>query len=138
MPRLKAANNAESTLNISITSTDATFTVVDASMFPAAPFRVTVDTEIMEVGAIDKPTNTFSSVTRGLEGTLATSHASGARVENRLTAGYLSELADANHTHPDYASSATRQDETTALVVEVRTTDPTTPEVGRIWLRSDL
>lgn len=35
-------------------------------------------------------------------------------------------------------ATAIREDETKALTVEVRSTDPTTPEVGRLWLRSDL
>lgn len=94
MPRLKAGNNAKSTLAAAIDAVQTSFTVVDASLFPDPPFRVTIDAEIMEVGAIDRATNTFSSVTRGVEGTAAAPHAQGANVENRFTAGTLAELAD--------------------------------------------
>jgi len=69
------------------------FTVADASIFPVPPFRITIDNEIMEVGAKDNPTNTFSSVLRGQEETTAASHANDAVVENRLTAGTYGELA---------------------------------------------
>jgi len=95
MPRLKAANNARTTLSQSIDATATSFTVNDASIFPSPPFRITIESEIMEVGAKDNVTNTFSSVQRGLEGTTATSHSNGVPVENRLTAGTYEELATA-------------------------------------------
>jgi hypothetical protein len=94
MPRLKSANNALTTLVAGIDNAATTFTVVDASSFPVAPFMVTVGDEIMEVGAIDTGTNTFSSVSRGQEGTTAAAHSAGDPVENRFTAGTHGELAD--------------------------------------------
>lgn len=36
------------------------------------------------------------------------------------------------------SSESVRAESTTKLVVEVRTDDPVSPEVGRIWFRSDL
>ncbi|MDK2902081.1 MAG: hypothetical protein PWR14_985, partial [Thermosediminibacterales bacterium] len=99
MPRLKAANNAITTLVSGIDAVVTSFTVTDASKFPEAPFRITIDAEIMEVGAIDKGNNIFSNVQRGLEGTTAASHNAGATIENRWTAGTYDELVDANHTH---------------------------------------
>lgn len=93
MPRLNAANNARTVLAEAITSDATSFTVADAAAFPAPPFRVTVENEIMEIGAKDDQLNTFSSVQRGLEGTAAASHPEGATVENRLTAGTYAELA---------------------------------------------
>lgn len=93
MPRLKAANNARTTLAAAIDAVQTSFTVTDASLFPDPPFRITVDAEIMEVGAIDRVTKTFSNVTRGVEGTAAAPHAAGASVENRFTAGTYDELA---------------------------------------------
>ncbi|MGY0692991.1 hypothetical protein ACW2QC_09410 [Virgibacillus sp. FSP13] len=91
MPRLNAANNANSTLSSAIDSTQTTIDVVDASEFPAVPFRLTIDDEIMEVSAVSG--NTFT-VERGLENTTATSHKSGTKVENNYTAGTHKELAD--------------------------------------------
>lgn len=92
MPRLKAANNAKTTLSQDINATATSFNVADGTLFPDAPFLASVDDEIMEIGA--KSVNTFSSVLRGQEGTTAASHLSGANVGNRFTAGTLAELAD--------------------------------------------
>lgn len=92
MARLKAANNARTTLAQTIDATVTSFTVADASIFPDPPFRITIDDEIMEVGAKDNATNTFSNVIRGVENTISASHDSGAVVENRFTAGTLAEL----------------------------------------------
>lgn len=93
MPRLKSANNASTTLNGSLAINTTSFSVFNASLFPAAPFRITVDAEIMEVGTNDIVGNTFSSVVRGVEGTTAATHSTGATVENRLTSGTYNELA---------------------------------------------
>lgn len=90
MPRLKAANNAKTTLSQDINATATSFNVADGTLFPDAPFLASVDDEIMEIGA--KSVNTFSSVLRGQEGTTAASHLSGANVENRFTAGAYEEL----------------------------------------------
>lgn len=94
-PRLQVSNNAQTTLAASITAAAVTLTVANASNFPAAgPFRITIDAEIMEIATIDKSTNTFSGITRGLEGTVAAVHNAGASVENRFTAGSFAELGD--------------------------------------------
>lgn len=90
MPRLKAANNAKTTLSQDINATATSFNVADGTLFPDAPFLASVDGEIMEIGA--KSVNTFSSVLRGQEGTTAANHLSGANVENRFTAGAYEEL----------------------------------------------
>lgn len=92
MPRLQAANNAVSTLAASIGSNDTSLSLEDASSFPDPPFRITINAEVMEVGA--KSGNTFSSIQRGLEGSSKVSHDQGDYVENRWTAGTLAELAD--------------------------------------------
>jgi hypothetical protein len=105
MPRLQSANNAQTTLNVNITSATTSFTVVNSTLFPNAPFRITIDAEIMEVTAINKTTHTFT-VTRGQEGTVAAAHSTGATVENRWTAGTHGELADANHTHSNATTGA--------------------------------
>jgi hypothetical protein len=93
MPRLNSSNNADTTLAAGITATSTSLTVADASLFPNAPFRITVDAEIIEVGAINRTTNTFSSLIRGQEGTTAASHSAGASIQNRFTAGTYAELA---------------------------------------------
>ena len=91
MARLNAANNARTTLSADITASQTSFTVAGGAIFPAPPFKITVDNEIMEVGA--KSTNTLSEVLRGREGTTAASHTSGSIVENKLTADAYNELA---------------------------------------------
>src|SRR5690606_21714184 len=99
-PRLKAVNNAKTTLTSSISAGDTTFQVDDSSTFPdEGPFRITIDAEVMEVGAINKVTHTFSNVQRGLEGTMSAAHDSGAEVTMRFTAGMHAELAGVKHDH---------------------------------------
>lgn len=94
MARLNAANNARTTLSSSITASATSFSVANGSILPATPFMITIDNEIMEVGG--KSGNALTSVLRGREGTTAVTHASGAVVENRLTAGSYNELATAD------------------------------------------
>ena len=103
MPRLNFKNNSFTFLAEAITDVQTSFTVVDASALPAVPFRVTLldgasksdaAVEIIEVGAKDTGTNVLSSVLRGREGTVAAAHASGNRMENRLTAATAIDYAD--------------------------------------------
>jgi len=90
LSRLNAANNAQTLLVGAITDTDTVMTVLDGSIFPEPPFLVTVEDEIIEVGA--RSGNVFSSLLRGQEGTAAASHAAESLVENRMTAGMYSNL----------------------------------------------
>ena len=94
MPRLKASNHGATTITAAIDAIQTSFVVADASSFPDAPFRITIDAEIMEVGAIDRETNTFSNITRGVEGTESAPHEAQAVVTNRFTAGTFNELID--------------------------------------------
>ena len=89
---LNAANRARTALSGAITATATSFSVEDASSFPKPPFAITVEDEIMEVGTVSG--NTFSNVTRGLEGTVAVAHEQGAPVENRFTAGTYNRMVD--------------------------------------------
>lgn len=89
MPRLSAANNAESILTNAVSESDTSITVDDASVFPVAPYRLTIEDEIIEVSAVSGNTLT---VIRGMEETTAVSHNAGAKVENRMTAGTYKEL----------------------------------------------
>lgn len=116
LPRLKAANNALTTLSANLTSTDVSLTVASAAVFPVAPFRIEIDAEIIEVGAINVGTNTLSSLLRAQEGTVAAAHTSGATVENRWTSGMYGEL-----------ESGLAQN-----------TAPTSPYVGMWWTDTSL
>ncbi len=104
MPRLKSANFAVTELTAGINASATSLEVADASLFPAeGPFVIIVHDntpgfagvkEIMEVGSIDKNTNTFSSILRGRENTSAVAHGAGSRVECAWTAGTHAELED--------------------------------------------
>lgn len=127
MPRLKTANNARTALAESVGDTQTSLVVVDATGFPAPPFRITVDDEIMEVTQVNGTTWT---VIRAVEGTVAAAHNSGATVENRWTAGTYSELAGLD----DLAGA--RTDDTKPLVVEVSSSAPSSPVNGQVWYDS--
>ncbi len=88
MSRELLANNAQTTLSAAITTTGATtLTVTSASAFPATgTFRVLVDSELMSVTGVSGTTFT---VTRGVEGTSAATHTSGATISQVITAAGL-------------------------------------------------
>lgn len=88
------ANNAQSTLAAAITSSATSFNVASAASFPAAPFVIVIDSEILNVTAVSGVTFT---VQRAQEGTTAAAHASGATVLGAVTAGALKNLARAAH-----------------------------------------
>ena len=75
-------NTAETTLNEALDNSETGVDVVDASVFPAVPFRVKVEDELMLVTAI--ATNTLT-VTRGIEGTSAVSHSTALAIVHVLT-----------------------------------------------------
>ena len=84
------ANLARTNLNGDITNIATSITVLSATAFPSSPqFRIVVDLEIMIVTGISGTTWT---VTRGVEGTSAVAHSSGATVVLVLTAGSLPQL----------------------------------------------
>jgi hypothetical protein len=82
------ANQAVSTLSAAITTaTAASCSVVDATAFPATGnFRIKIDDELLIVTAVAG--NTFTII-RGVEGTTAATHGSGANVIHLLTKGSL-------------------------------------------------
>jgi hypothetical protein len=84
----KFTNNAVTTLSAAITTTTATScTVTDATAFPTTGnFRIKIDSEILLVTGVAGATFT---VTRGVEGTVPATHASGATVIHLLTKGGL-------------------------------------------------
>jgi hypothetical protein len=88
------ANNASSTLGSSINSSVTSLTVASAATFPSSgEFRILIDTEIMKVTAVSSTTFTVS---RGVEGTTAASHTSGAAVTGILTADAMRAYRENN------------------------------------------
>lgn len=86
-------NFAGSTLTNAISNSDTSITVFDGSMFPTAPFRVTIDTEILYITA--KVSDTVWAVTRGYDGSVATTHNQNILVEQNWSAGDVKDFADA-------------------------------------------
>jgi len=83
------ANNASSTLNGTITSSQTTLVVNSATGFPSVPqFRILVDSEIMLVTGVSGTTFTIS---RGVENTTQASHTNGATVTHIFTAGAITQ-----------------------------------------------
>ena len=82
------ANQSVTTLSAALTTTTATScTVTDATTFPATGnFRIKIDAEILLVTGV---VGTTFTITRGVEGTQAATHASGSNVIHLLTKGGL-------------------------------------------------
>lgn len=91
-------NNASSVLKRSLSSTETSLEVLDASTFPVLTagtyFKITLDTgvsqEIIEVNA--RSGNVLSGLVRGSEGTTAAFYPAGTRVEVRTTAATLNQV----------------------------------------------
>jgi len=104
MARLNAANNATTTLNGSINDSVTSLIVTDASLFPTAPFMITMGNEIMRVTSTSG--NTFDTLERAQEGTSATSHTSGDEVVNNWTKGTYEEIyAELDAKVPQYGNT---------------------------------
>jgi hypothetical protein len=106
------SNTAVSTtLDGAINSAVTSLVVADATGYPAVPFAIRIDAglateEVILVGA--KSSTTFSSLTRGYDGTSAAAHTSGAAVEHVLVAADLEETnAHLNATPATAADSDT-------------------------------
>jgi hypothetical protein len=94
-------NNAVNSLDGDIDASQTTLDVLDATGFPATGnFRIVVGSEIMLCTGVASETLT---VVRGLEGTSAASHLSGAAVGHILTAGGLQQWGRDNFPLWDYA-----------------------------------
>lgn len=88
----KFANNAQTTLVGDINDSVTSIIVASGSGFPAAEqFRIRIDNELLLVTAGGSGSTTWT-VTRGVEGTTATSHCGGALVTHGLTAGAIQNL----------------------------------------------
>jgi len=88
---VNASNNAVAKLSSNINSSQTSLTVDDASVFPDAPFLITVNEEIMRVTRVSSNSLT---VQRAREGTSASSHNAGSNVENNFTAGTYQALVE--------------------------------------------
>ena|SRR5690625_4323891 len=88
---VNASNNAVAKLSSNINSSQTSLTVDDASIFPDAPFLITVNDEIMRVTRVSGNSLT---VQRAREGTSASSHNAGSNVENNFTAGTYQALVN--------------------------------------------
>lgn len=92
------ANNASTTLASAIGTTDTVISITDGSRFPTPGpdefFLITISNgasfEVIEVRG--RVGNMLTSCVRGRDGTAAQPFAAASRVENRLTAGALSEF----------------------------------------------
>lgn len=93
------ANNAETTLVTTVSSTGTSLVVSSAVAFPTPAtgqfFSITLDDgdNVEIVYVYGRSGNTFTSCARGQEGTTARAYAQGTLVECRLTAGAISEFA---------------------------------------------
>jgi hypothetical protein len=87
----QVANVPQSILVGAIASGDSSLVVASATLFSTTGFfRIKIDQELIGVATVSG--TTFSSLTRGLEGTTAAAHANGALVTQVLTAAGLLAL----------------------------------------------
>jgi len=105
--RINVANNGQTELDSSITDTDTTVSVLDASVFAEAPIQVTLvdsngNLEIVEVGNVDEENDNLEDVSRGVDGTTAQSFDTGSLVEDRFNRGTYNELVGENVTQIPY------------------------------------
>lgn len=89
-------NQSQTTLNGALNNSQTNVVVTSATGFPAANFRIIVDSELMLVTTVSS--NTFT-VTRAAESTTAATHSNGATVTHVLTAASLVQaITDRNWT----------------------------------------
>jgi hypothetical protein len=127
---IKFANNASTTIATDILANTTSISVVNAADFPDLPaatdyFYSTLEdaggnVEVIKVTAINKTTNTFTTVVRGQETTTARAYTAGARIECRLTAGSLDEVVDGANNAAQYNTTTYAIDQnTTANIYDV-------------------
>ena len=81
--------NTETKLANGISAVETNVVVVDPSSYPAAPFAIAIDEEVMEVTGVAQTTFT---VTRGFGGTTAVAHGIGAPVRQVLIAEDFADI----------------------------------------------
>jgi hypothetical protein len=94
MGTYQRSNFAETTLAAPIITTNGTaITVTSGASFPAVPFLVTIDTEILK--CTDKGIGDIAwTVTRGEQSSTAATHLIAAAVQNNITAGDFTPLVE--------------------------------------------
>jgi hypothetical protein len=94
MGSVNRSNFGETTLAAPIVTTNGTAIVVTSgASFPAVPFLVTIDTEILK--CTDKGIGDLAwTVTRGEQSSTAATHVNGTKVENNITAGDFTPLVE--------------------------------------------
>lgn len=90
---LNYSNDLEVELVNGVTASDTSLAIKPVFNLPFPPFRLTFtdNLEIVEVTSVDLATWALT-VIRGLEGTVATSHPAGTKLQNRLTRGSLEDI----------------------------------------------
>jgi hypothetical protein len=118
------ANQAATTLVSAIGAGDLSITVQSAAHFPVAPeFRIRLSQELMLVTGV---AGTTWTVTRGIEGTSAASHAIGTAVTAVLTAGGLDEMR--SEIEGEHLTAGSLASATTTVVVSAATA----PTAGQV------
>ena len=84
---------APTLLDGGITDVAVTLDVVSSTGYPAVPFKIRIDAEVIAVGA--KASNTFSSLTREVDGTTKVAHSDQTQVEHVVTAEDIMPRFDA-------------------------------------------
>lgn len=85
------ANNAETTLSGALDATATTVPVASTTLFPASGV-ISIDAEIISYAS--KDATNFLTCVRGVDGSAAATHSSGAVVKGRIVAGHLAALRD--------------------------------------------
>lgn len=89
--RLNVANNAETKLSETVTASDTTMKVANASVFPEVPFLMTMNRNEEIVKVIDASGNKLT-VERSQEETTAQDWVADTVIQHHLTAGMYEEL----------------------------------------------
>ncbi len=74
----------DTTLNGAITNVATSLVVVSATGYPVVPFNIQIENEVIRVGA--KSGTTFSTLTRGYDGTTGVAHVDGSAVSHVVIA----------------------------------------------------
>lgn len=99
----KYANDIATTTTEALDNSELGVDVTSVTGFPAVPFRIRIDDELMLVTAVASLTFT---VTRGIEGTSAVSHLTGADVVHVLTERGLKNASGIREIYRSFATSA--------------------------------
>lgn len=99
MPTQFSNTAVETTLDGGISDSATTLDVADASGYPDVPFNIQINDEVVRVGA--KSSLTFSSLTRGYDGTTTAAHTTGDAIAHVVVAGDMETAAHQTDTWLD-------------------------------------